>query len=162
MPSSSLHIIFNQTSRVGDDALELARQIAADLCTSAPVSVRTLVTTLRYHCNQQGAQFLKQWIFGLLRIRRRKYLRFINLIQGPRVKRPRGSLLEGGYCPVSLLSNQVRHWSLKKAKKECIKHCENPTSEDIFIESYFLSNLRDLKEGVTALQERRKPTFSGD
>ena len=117
MPSSSLHTIFNQTSRVGDDALKLARQIAADLCTSAPVSVRTLVTTLRYHCNQQGAQFLKQWIFGLLRIRRRKYLRFINLIQGPRVKRPRGSLLEGGYCPVSLLSNQVRHWSLKKLRR---------------------------------------------
>ena len=42
-----MYIIFNQISRVGDDALELARLIAADLCTSAPVSVRTLVTTLR-------------------------------------------------------------------------------------------------------------------
>jgi len=28
--------------------MDLARVIAADLCTSAPVSVRTLVTTLRY------------------------------------------------------------------------------------------------------------------
>ena len=41
--------IYNLTFRVGDDALELARLIAADLCTSAPVSVRTLVTTLRYY-----------------------------------------------------------------------------------------------------------------
>jgi len=79
-------------ARVGDDALELARQIAADLCTSAPVSVRTLVTTLR----DQGS---------------------------------RG--LEAAY--------------LREATAQSVCY---PT--------------RDLKEGVTALQERRKPTFSGD
>ena len=35
--------------RVADDALSIARLIAADLCTSAPVAVQTLVTTLRWY-----------------------------------------------------------------------------------------------------------------
>ena len=40
---------------------------------------------------------------------------FTCLIQGPRVKRLRSSLLKRGYCTVSLLPNQVGHWSWKYA-----------------------------------------------
>merc|ERR1719273_2185473 len=79
-------------ARVADDALSVARLIAADLCTSAPVAVQTLVTTLR----ERGS-----------------------------------SGLEAAY--------------LREATAQSVCY---PT--------------RDLKEGVIALQERRKPTFNGD
>merc|ERR1712013_18802 len=79
-------------ARVADDALSVARQIAADLCTSAPVAVQTLVTTLR----EKGS-----------------------------------SGLEAAY--------------LREATAQSVCY---PT--------------RDLREGVIALQERRKPTFNGD
>jgi len=79
-------------ARVEDDALGVARLIAADLCTSAPVAVQTLVTTLR----ERGS-----------------------------------SGLEAAY--------------LREATAQSVCY---PT--------------RDLKEGVIALQERRKPTFNGD